>query len=487
MPRPRFDPALARGGLFDDAPRDRAAGAERTRSEDAERRDPPPHLSVSEACERVRGALDGVGPVRVLGEVSNFSARKHWYFSVKDEAAVLNCVMWSSGAARALVRPENGMEVVLEGRLTYYAPAARTQLVVDRIERRGQGTLQQRFEELCRVLRAEGYFDESRKRRLPAHPRRVAVVTARHGAALQDVVRTARLRAPWVGLLVVEVPVQGEGAAAEVAAAIRAVDRRADELGIDAMIVTRGGGSLEDLWAFNERVVADAVFACTTPVVAAIGHETDTTIVELVADRRASTPTQAAMLLLPDRAQLAESVDQLADRIGFLVRKRVRDAERDLTAVARHPIFRAPGAMLAPSRGRVDRGAERLATAARGRLERARRRLAEARAAFEGQRPAARRAVAAARLDALGSRLRRAIAERVGRSTAHLDGLGRQLRSLGPQQVLERGYSITTTAEGALVRAAADIPVGAPIVTRLARGALRSTVERIQDEPRADR
>lgn len=447
MPRERSETAPDDGDLYSPRtppPQSTAAGSTSAKK---------PPLTVTQACDQARTVLDALGRIGVVGEISNFSARNHWYFSVKDQNAVLGCVMWQSATARAEFQPCNGMEVVVWGRLTYYAPAARTQLVVDAVERRGQGTLQQRYEELCRVLRTEGYFDDARKQSLPAHPRKVAVITAKHGAALQDVLRTARLRAPWVDILVVEVPVQGEGAADEVARAIRAVDRRSDELGIDAMIVTRGGGSLEDLWAFNERVVADAVFKSRTPIVAAIGHETDVTIVELVADRRASTPTQAAMLLLPDRQQLTEQVDHATDRLSLLTRKSLRDAQRDVHELAR-----------------------RLSGAPRACFDRAARRLAEIRAAFERHRPSARHALAEQRMRALSRRLHRALLDRQVRAQRQVDALGRQLRVLGPEQVLARGYSLTFTAQGELVRRADDTRSGQEISTRLAEGTIRSVV-----------
>lgn len=481
--RKPFDPSLARGGLFDQSSAPRADAQAASQSHGAEAGSPAATpgkaepITVTQACERIRAALEGTGRLVIVGEVSNFSPRNHWYFSIKDADAVLNCVMWASAVSRAAFQPANGVEVVVTGRLTYYGPSARTQIVVDRIERRGQGSLQQRFDELCRVLRSEGYFDESRKKSLPPHPRRIAVVTARHGAALQDVLRTARLRAPWVQLLVVEVPVQGEGAAAEVARAIRAVDRRSDELGIDAMIVTRGGGSLEDMWAFNERAVADAVYACRTPVVAAIGHETDTTVIELVADRRASTPTQAAMLLLPDRAQLAEQVAHLCDRVSFLARKRVRDAARELEGVVRHPMFRTPAGFLSPLRLRLAACEARLRRSPHARLDRARRRLAELHTAFERQRPAARQAVAQQRVASLEARLRACARGTVNQAGVRVEGLARQLSALGPQHVLARGYSVTFIEGGAILRHVSDAREGQPIVTRLAEGELRSIVQ----------
>lgn len=410
---------------------------------------------MSAVCDRARSTLDSLGRLSVVGEVSNFTPRNHWYFSIKDQRAVLGCVMWESAAARAAVQPTNGMEVVVTGRLTYYPPAGRTQLVVESIQRRGQGTLRQRFEELCTQLRALGYFEEARKRPLPAHPRRVAVVTARHGAALQDVRRTALLRAPFVPLLVVAVPVQGEGAAPEIARALRALDRRADELGVDAIILTRGGGSLEDLWAFNERVVAEAIYACTCPVVAAIGHETDVTVAELVADRRASTPTQAVMLLLPDRVQMEEQIEHLAHRMILLARKQQREASRTLAQLQ-----------------------ARLRGAPRARLERAYRVLAECRVALEHLRPSARHALARRRVAELHQRMARALSARHTQARTRLEACARHLAGLGPQQVLARGYSLTLDADGRLVRRAQDVRPGMSLVTRLAEGSIRSTVDR---------
>ena len=469
MSRRPFDPSLARGGLFgppsDAAPR--AGGGPGGEV---------PPLSVTQATDRIKRAVEGIGQVRVVGEVSNFSSPKHWYFTIKDAESQLGCVMWSSRAASAGFVPGNGTEVVVTGTLTHYGKGGRTQLDVQRIERRGAGSLQQRYEELRRLLESEGYFARARKRPLPTFPRCVAVITSFQADALQDVLKTAKLRAPFVRILVVGVPVQGESAAPAVARAISAVDRRADELGLDAMIVTRGGGSSEDLWAFNERVVADAVFRSATPVVAAIGHESDTTIIDWVADHRASTPTQAVMELFPDAAAESEMLDALTDRLARVVRRQVVDAQRQLAVLARHPLFRSPRAPIDLRRAELERLRARLSHAVRARESAAARRLADARARFERHRPSVRQAAARERLRALAQRLDRAARVMVTDLRGQLGAAERQLRALGPGQVLARGYSLTFGPDGRLVRAVTDAPAGTSLATRVSDGTIHSTV-----------
>jgi len=484
-----FDPRLARGGLFDgvrgasvpgasqapaDPARPDAAPAGEPRAAEA---DAP--ITVTEASVRIKRAVEGTGRQRIVGEVSNFSQRQHWYFTLKDSESQLDCVMWASSTTSARVVPANGMEVVVEGLPTHWGPRGRTQLVVRSVARVGAGSLQQRFEELCRVLRAEGYFDESRKKRLPPFPRAVAVITSMQGAALQDVLRTARLRAPFVRIVAVDVPVQGDAAAPAIAAAIDAVDRRADELGIDAMIVTRGGGSIEDLWAFNERAVADALLRARTPVVAAIGHESDTTVAELVADRRASTPTAAVMLLLPDREGMRQQVDHLHDRMNFLARRRVADGRRTMEQLARHPFLRSPRGAVDLRRAGLDRLAARLASAVRSRVARERAAVGELRVRFEAHRPAARQAAARATLESLSARLAGVVRSAASTARARVEGADRQLRILGPGETLARGWSLTFTEDGRLVRDASRVRPGELVRTRMSGGTVDARVERV--------
>ena len=298
-------------------------------------------LTVSTVAAMVRGVLADYLPskVRVIGEVSNFSGRSHWFFSLKDEQATLSCVCFASSTRRVGFPVADGLQVIATGRIDYYDAQGRLQLYVDKLEPVGQGALELRFRALCEELRTAGYFDPVRKKPLPVIPRRVAVVTSRSAAALQDVINTAGQRWAGCGLLLYDVPVQGDDAAPRINAALRALSHDGARLGIDAIILTRGGGSIEDLWAFNERVVADAVLECSLPIVAAIGHETDTTIAELVADVRCATPTQAAMTLIPDRRALAHQLDQLSGRLPLLLKRQYTLNEQRLAGVLRHPIF----------------------------------------------------------------------------------------------------------------------------------------------------
>jgi exodeoxyribonuclease VII large subunit len=311
----------------------------------------------------------------------------------------------------------------------------------------------------------------------------VAVITSFQADALQDVLKTARIRAPFVDILVVGVPVQGEAAAPAVAQAIAAVDRRADELGIDAMIVTRGGGSIEDLWAFNERIVAEAVFNAKTPVISAIGHESDVTIIDFVADHRASTPTQAVMELFPDREAEGEQVDSLSGRMNRSARRRVEDARRHLSMLARHPLFRSPRAPIDLRRADLGRLAVRLAGGTRATHAAARHRLADACARFERHRPAIRQAAARERLHSFEARLHSAARRSLADLRGQLSSADRQLRLLGPGETLARGWSLTFAADGSLLRSAADAGAGQELRTQFADGSVRSRVEPAADTP----
>jgi exodeoxyribonuclease VII large subunit len=327
-------------------------------------------LTVSAVARLIENLLATHVPARlsVVGEVSNFSERTHWFFSLKDAAATLRCVCFATSARKIGFTPRDGMQVVATGRLGYYDAQGHLQLYAEKIEPVGAGALDLRLRALVAELRALGYFDEQRKKPLPLMPRTVAVVTSRTGAALQDVINTARQR--WAGcrLLLLDTRVQGAAAAPEIASAIHALSRDAAALAIDAIILTRGGGSLEDLWAFNERIVADAVYHCRIPLVAAIGHETDVTVAELVADRRCATPTQAAMVVIPDARALATQLDQTGQRLSTLVRRNLAQERQRLDALARHPLFRRPEHIYQPVRANLDRLAASLTAALPRRL-----------------------------------------------------------------------------------------------------------------------
>jgi exodeoxyribonuclease VII large subunit len=438
----------------------------------------PKPLSVSQASDLIKRTLEDrlPSPLRVIGEVSGLSARNHWYFSLKDDEAVLSCVVWASTVARLGFTPSEGDEVLAVGHVSHYAPQGRTQFYVSRLEPVGGGALAARFKAMCDELRRLGYFDEARKKPLPAFPRRVAVITSRHGAALRDVIDTAQRRCPAVELVVIDVRVQGDGAAEEIARAIAWVDGNARRLGFDALLVTRGGGSIDDLWAFNERAVADAVFRARIPIVAAIGHESDTTVIELVADLRAATPTQATMRLLPDSVALREQLWHLRARLALLVRRHVERSRQRLEVAARHDVLRRPGAIVERQRQRVTTLRRDLSLAVRDRLLEEIRRVDRAAAALERIRPAAATAAATGRVALLASRLRAALSSRLAVAAVRTDGLERQLRAVDPTSILRRGFSMTERADGSLVTSVAHVRIGDRIRTRVADGAFESTV-----------
>ena len=437
----------------------------------------PKPLSVSQLNAAIANSLKDAFPsnLRVLGEVSGLKRQTHAYFTLKDEDAACSCVMFAPALKKLHTPFENGQAVIATGRIDHWTKAGRTQLYVDSITPVGKGALEAQLRALIDRARNEGWLDPERKRPLPTFPRAVAIITSRTGAALQDVIDTARRRCPAVDLLVIDTRVQGDAAAPQITSRLRAIQRLRDQHPIDAVILTRGGGSIEDLWPFNDEAVAHAVMACPVPVVAAIGHETDTTLAELVADARAATPTQAAMHLTPDRTALAEHTAQLASRLTSALTRALVSERRHLNARARRPA-------LATTRRHLDRTAARL----------------------ERHRPAALYARREARLHEAAARLRRSLAARLAqrdhlalaedlhaaarhrlrRAAERLAALERELVLASPIHVLRRGYSVTTTAEGRVVRSAADLKPGLLIRTRLADGQRSSTVnEQATDAP----
>ena len=303
MKRPPFDPTFAQGGLFDQPAEVNAKKASLTN-------EAPRPLQVSEAAQLVGEQMAALGKLSIQGEVSGYRGANnsgHLYFSIKDAQCVLPCVIWKSKASSVKIPLAEGLQVVVEGRFNYYAEGGKLSFIVDSIRATGQGDLDAKFRLLCAELKELGYFEESRKRALPMLPRGIAIVTSASGAALQDCLAVAARKFPSVAITVIDVVVQGASAAAAVSNAIHLVDLAARRMGIDVILVTRGGGSREDLDAFNHRLIADAVYNCTTPVVAAIGHESDTSVIELVADVRASTPTAAMNRILPDARSCANN------------------------------------------------------------------------------------------------------------------------------------------------------------------------------------
>ena len=439
---------------------------------------PTPHLfSVAELTRAIKTQLEDLGRVAVEGEVTRITkaASGHTYFDLKDIDAKIACTVWR-GAAGILARVpfKEGARVVAHGKLDVYAPRGTYSLNVTKLEVAGLGALLQKLEEQKQKLKEQGWFD--RHRPLPSLPRVIGVVTSRDGAAFQDFLRTRSLRWPLYPVRLAHTSVQGASAAREIASAIA----RLDASGVDVIVVCRGGGSLEDLWAFNELPVLEAVRACSVPVVSGVGHETDTTLCDLVADVRAHTPTDAAQTVIPERAVFLDRLERagadLARAIDAVLLVRTHRLER----AAASAFLRDPRTLLA----RRDEHVVALGRTLRGlvvsRTARAQSRLAQGSARLARQSPALVLTRASARLDALAARLARAGAQPLESRTHRLELAERGLAAVSPLAVLARGYSITTRAAGGppLVDAS-GVASGEELTTRLAHGALVSKVEAV--------
>jgi len=446
-------------------------------------------LRVRELAARIGEALRlGLPrPVRVVGEVSGLRERTHLYFDLKDGEAVVSCVAFASVVRRRRIELRDGLEVVVGGEAQYYAPSGRLSLVVSEARPVGAGALDLAFQKLCEELRALGWFEAARKRPLPPMPRRVAVVTSRSGAALQDVLDTMRRRWAGVGVVLVDARVQGEGAAADITRKLAALGRRHADLGVDAVLLTRGGGSKEDLWAFNDRALAAEIVRCPVPVVAAIGHETDVTIAELVADLRAATPTQAAVALTPDAAALREQVELARSRLGGSAARLVGSQRRRVEALARRRPIAQPRSIIADAHREHAQANRHLRDAARRAIAARRLALERLGGRLEARSPAAELRNKRQRAGELARALRSALRGELRRDADRVRAAGRQLHAVGPMAVLARGYTYTTTADGRLLRSAGDARAGEELVTTLADGRVRSIVAGEEGAGRARR
>jgi len=440
-------------------------------------------FTVSELTGAVRRLLEReLGRVWVSGEISNLrqQASGHIYFSIKDAGAQLACVCFRAEAAGTRHLLRDGQKVVLEGDLTVYEPRGQYQLVVRSVEPQGLGALQAAFERLKQRLEAEGLFAPERKRPLPRYVQHLGVVTSPTGAALQDVLHTARRRHPGLCVILVPCRVQGEGAAAEVAAGIALLNEWAAQGNpLDAILVTRGGGSLEDLWAFNEEIVARAIAASRIPVVSAVGHETDFSISDFVADVRAATPTAAAELLTEGMFACRQTLARLREDLQNLAWDRIEQAGEALRHLAHRLHLQHPRRLLDDRRQRVD---ERWASLRRlaGASLRNRRQTAvtlAGRLARAG-RPAQALARAREQLDLVESALREGTRRRLDLLQDRLRQAGLRLRLLSPQNVLDRGYSITMDeTTGKVLRTASETRPGQRVRTRLKEGQVTSVIQ----------
>jgi exodeoxyribonuclease VII large subunit len=389
--------------------------------------------TVGELTRQVKTLLEeGFQSVWVSGQISNYrpASSGHVYLTLKDSEAQLPAVLWRSTAQRVKFQPQDGLEVIAAGRLEVYPPHGKYQLVIEELQPKGIGALELAFRQLCEKLSKLGYFEAERKKPLPRFPRRIALVTSPTGAAIRDMLENIGRRWPGIEILVCPVRVQGDGAAQEIAAAIRLLNRLTL---VDVMIVGRGGGSMEDLWAFNEEIVAHAIFESKITIISAVGHEIDVTIADLVADCRASTPTHAASLVVQDCKEILAGLRAIETQLGNRVSNRLTLARQRLDDLAGRRVLRLP--------------LERIRTHEQ-------------------------------RLDEWSERLRRVARQRLDRSRERLQGLAARLETLSPLNVLGRGYSLTRReSDQSLVRSSDQVRPGERLVTLVERGRIISRVE----------
>ncbi|MEZ6005686.1 MAG: exodeoxyribonuclease VII large subunit [Planctomycetota bacterium] len=430
--------------------------------------EPRPVLGVAQLTERIAGQLKGMGLLAVQGEVSGLkqAGSGHLYFQLKEAGASLSCAMWRSRVAAGLrFDLSEGAQVICHGRLDVYAPRGGYSLIVERIEPLGMGALLARLEALKNELRGLGWFD--RKRPIPAWPRRIGLVTSRDADALRDFLRTRSLR--WSGFPVrlCHTRVQGPGAADEIAHAIA----RLDDGTCDVICVVRGGGSIEDLWAFNERVVAEAVWNCSVPVISGVGHESDTTLIDLVADLRGHTPTNAAENAIPDREAWSARLERAQAYMERAMERRLAQAETQLAALGRRASLASPAGFLRAPEQRIEGLARRLEQGLESRLHRSEARLTTLEARLAAGHPMVALRDRERRLQAVAPRLGLAMERRMERAAARLERVGGLLEAISPLAVLDRGYAILhRAADGSVVRGPADAPAQTPLVVTLKGG-----------------
>jgi len=433
---------------------------------------------VADLVSAVRTTVErGFTDIWVEGEVSNYRPADsgHLYFTLKDGDAQLSVVMFRSQARLLRFRPDNGMQIIARGRVTIYDARGQLQLSAEFLEPLGAGALQLAFEQLKNKLAQEGLFDASRKKAIPQLPRRIGVVTSRGGAALQDILNILARRHENVGILIYPAQVQGEGAAAEVSAGVQYFARAKN---VDVVIIARGGGSVEDLAAFNHEGLARTIAACPLPVISAIGHETDFTIADFVADLRAPTPSAAAELVIDSKHQLAEHLAHLRQRLARAVRYRLLMARTQLAELSQHGAFARAQDLLLRRSQKLDELVFRMATAFTEGLREYHRRLQVSSSRvrhFDFRRALT---LTRTRLDAGTHALVRAMAAHHAENRARLNEFSGKLDALSPIRILERGYALVFDTDGQLVSDVSRVKTGDQISARVARGTFTAEIKR---------
>ena len=428
--------------------------------------------TVSQVNSLVKEILENNLPgwMTVTGEITDWKLHHsgHCYFSLKDEGSILPCAMWKSDFARLKFQPENGLAVIAEGHIDVYSPQGRYQFYVESMMPAGVGALQLAFEQMVKKLQAEGLFDEAHKKPIPAYPERIGIVTSESGAAVHDIKDSIWHRWPCVKLFLYPVPVQGEDAAQEIAAAIGDINRRNTRLRLDLLIVGRGGGSLEDLWAFNEEVLARAIFNSKIPIISAVGHEVDVTVADFVADARASTPTKAGVVAVPDMQEVLGQLAYFAKRLGSQTKTRLELCREGLQTILASAVFRNPFLPVRNREQQLDELSTILASSTKALLTELRDRLHlfyQRVIRIEPHRLLAKRTVD---LNNLLNRGIVAMGKVVADLKMQLTAQASRLAGLNPKAVLQRGYSITRSKRtGLLVKTVQDVEIADLLITEL--------------------
>ena len=436
----------------------------------------PPVLAVSALNQAVARMLERNFPlVWVSGEVSNFTraASGHWYFTLKDDAAQVRAVMFKGRSQYAGFTPREGDKVEVRTLVTLYAPRGDYQLNVEAIRRAGVGNLYEAFLRLKEKLNNEGLFDPARKRPLPVFPRCIGIVTSPQAAALHDMLTALRRRAPHINIILYPTPVQGEGAGAKIAQVIATASARAE---CDVLLVGRGGGSMEDLWAFNDEAVARAIAACPVPVIAGVGHETDFTIADFAADLRAPTPTAAAELCATPRSEWISTLQSHATHLQRATQRYLAERAQNLDWMSRRLI--SPAAYINHERVKLQALQQRLEHATRIPLSKARYRLEHCQTRLHNRLPQTH--AARQHVKEQGRRLGAALAQLQQRRRQLLTAQTAQLELLNPQRTLERGYAIVSDGKGKVLRTPAQLQPRSNIVVRLAEGSVEVGIASVQ-------
>ncbi|MDH5446418.1 MAG: exodeoxyribonuclease VII large subunit [Gammaproteobacteria bacterium] len=435
--------------------------------------------NVSRLNREVRQLLDGGFPLLWLeAEISNLvrPASGHLYFSLKDDKAQVRCAMFRNRNLNLGFKPQNGMQVLVRAKVTMYEPRGDFQLIIEHLEEAGAGALRRAFDELKLRLDKEGLFNSAHKKPLPALPNSVGVITSPSGAAVRDIITTLKRRFPSLPIIVYPVSVQGEGAGPQIAEMIKRVNQRGE---CDIIILARGGGSLEDLWAFNEEIVARAIYASSIPIVTGVGHEIDFTIADFVADQRAPTPTAAAELISPDQEEWLLKLKNLSQRLGWLMKNQLRQQQQAVTNLEKR--LQHPGRRLHNMAQRLDELELRLQRAGHNLLRHTRSRLQHSHERLQQHNPAHRLLGLNEKNHNLSRRLATAMQHSFKLRHQTLYRLVHSLDAVSPLATLGRGYAIVTNEKGQIIRQAKQLKTGDPVRTRLAEGQLYCQVTEVKE------